>query len=67
MSYLTYKIQGGDFPGEVPVVKNPYCNAWDAGSIPGWGTKITRASKQLGPLATNGESVCHHERSHMMQ
>ena len=29
----------GDFPGG-PVAKNPSCNAGDAGSIPGQGTKI---------------------------
>ena len=43
MTYLTYKEQGGDFPGEAPVIKNPHCNTGDASSIPGWGTKITCA------------------------
>ena len=32
----------GDFPG-APVVKTPPSNAEDAGSIPGWGTKIPHA------------------------
>ena len=31
-----------DFPGG-PVVKNPPCNAGDAGSIPGQGAKIPHA------------------------
>ena len=30
---------GLDFPGG-PGVKNPPCNAWDVGLIPGQGTKI---------------------------
>ena len=34
----------GDFPG-APVVKTPPSNAEDAGSIPGWGTKIPHASQ----------------------
>ena len=33
-----------DFPGG-PVVKNLPCNAGDAGSIPGWGTKIPQAGQ----------------------
>ena len=33
----------GDFPGG-PVVKNPSCNAGDAGAIPGQGTKILHAT-----------------------
>ena len=32
-----------------PVVKNPSCNAGDAGLIPGWGTKILYASEPLSP------------------
>ena len=50
-----------DFPGG-PVVKNLPCNARDASSIPGWGTKIPYAMKQLSPPATTTESrdsVCH--------
>ena len=34
----------GDFPG-APVVKTPPFNAENAGSIPGWGTKIPHASQ----------------------
>ena len=37
-----------DFPGG-PVVKNPSCNARDAHSIPGQGTKIPHAAGQLSP------------------
>ena len=36
-----------------PVVKNPPCNARDVDSVPGWGTKIPCATKQLSPCATN--------------
>ena len=36
---LHFKAPFWDFPG-VPVVKNPFCNAEDVSSIPGWGTKI---------------------------
>ena len=39
-----------DFPGG-PVIKNPLSNARDAGSIPGWGTKIPHAVGQLSPHA----------------
>ena len=39
------------FPGG-PVVKNPLLNAEDMGSVPGRGTKIPRAMKQLSPRAT---------------
>ena len=44
-----------DFPGG-PVVKNPLSNAGDAGSIPGWGTKIPHAMGQLSPRTTTRES-----------
>ena len=40
---LFKKALNGDFPGG-PVVKNPPCNAGDAGSIPGQGTKIPHAT-----------------------
>ena len=46
----------GDFPGD-PVVKIPSCNAGDAGSIPGEGTKIPQAAEQLTPCATKILSV----------
>ena len=35
-----------DLPGSA-VVKNPPCNAGDAGSVPGWGTKIPHALPKL--------------------
>ena len=53
-----------DFPGG-PVVKNPPCNAGDAGSIPGQGTKIPYAAEQLSPqaatrvCATMKDTMCH--------
>ena len=37
------------------MVKNPHSSAGDVGSIPGWGTKIPRASEQLGPPTTTTE------------
>ena len=43
-----------DFPGG-PVVKNPPCNAGDAGLIPGQGTKISHAAGQLSLHATTTE------------
>ena len=46
----TIKKISGDFPGG-PVVKNPPSNAGDAGSIPGWGTKIPHAAGHLSPRA----------------
>ena len=57
-----------DLPGG-PVVKNPPSNAEDQGSIPGWGTKIPHASKQLSPYITTKEALtcrkeepaCHSE------
>ena len=52
------KKLAGDIPG-CPVVKNPSCNAGDAGSIPGWGTKIPYATGQLSPHATTTEPVHH--------
>ena len=42
------------FPGG-PVVKNPPSYAGDAGSIPGWGTKIPQATGQLSPHTTATE------------
>ena len=50
------KVQCWDFPGG-PVVKNPLCNAGDAGSTPGPGTKIPCAMEQLSLCATTTEPV----------
>ena len=33
------------------MVKNPPLNAGDVGLIPGWGTKVPRAARQLSPRA----------------
>ena len=44
-----------DLPGG-PVVKNPSCNAGDAGLIPGQETKIPHAVGQLSPHAPQLES-----------
>ena len=47
------------------MVKNLPCSVGDAGSIPGWGTKIPRTSRQLKPLLCNCwgphtlEPMCH--------
>ena len=56
----------GVFPGG-PVVKNPSCNAEDASSIPGRGTKIPHAVGQLSPRATTTELACHNKRAHTLQ
>ena len=40
------KVQFGDFP-RGPATKNLSSNAGDAGSIPGWGTKIPHVMGQL--------------------
>ena len=47
-SAVDLKVSERDFPGG-PVVKNPPCNARDAGSIPGQGTKIPHAAGQPSP------------------
>ena len=50
----TYKKRLLKFPGG-PVVKSPTSNAGHAGSIPGWGTKITYAEGHLSLcMATTG-------------
>ena len=49
-----------------PVVKNPSCNAEDAGSIPGQGNKIPHAAGQLSPCATTREPVCCNYRAHVL-
>ena len=56
------EAQQRDFTGG-SVVKNPPGNAGDLGSIPGWGTKIPHALKQLSPCATARGSVHHKERA----
>ena len=55
-----------DFPGG-PVVKNPPSNAGDAGSIPGRGTKIPHATRQLSPCVTTTELTHLNERAHVPQ
>ena len=40
---VTEKRNGGDFPGG-PGFENLPSNGEDAGSIPGWGTKIPRVT-----------------------
>ena len=40
---------------EGPVVKNPPCNARDVDLIPGQGTEIPYAAKQLSPCITTIE------------
>ena len=37
---------------QLPVVRNPPSNVGDVGSIPGWGTKIPRATERLSLHAT---------------
>ena len=50
-----------------PVVKNPPSSVGDAGSIPGWGTKIPHAMGKLSPGATDAEPAPCNERSCVMQ
>ena len=56
--FTLIKLKFGDFPGG-PVVKNLSSNAGDAGSIPGWGTKIPHATGQLSPHITTTELARH--------
>ena len=51
-----------DFPGG-PVVKNLPSNTGDISLIPGFGTKIPHAAKQLSPCTTTTEPKHHNERS----
>ena len=64
--WRTKEYGAGELPGG-PVVNNPPSYAGDSGSIPGWGTKISSALGQLGPLASTTESMCPSKSSHMMQ
>ena len=52
--FSLFKYTPGDFPGS-PVVKNPPSNEGRAGRIPGWGTKIPHAVRQLSLHATTRE------------
>ena len=45
------------------MVENPSCNAGDAGSIPGRGTKIPHAEGQLSPCAATTEPTCSRARA----
>ena len=49
--YLKTLSASQDFPGG-PVVKNQPSNAGDMGSIPGWGTQILQAAKNILPSTT---------------
>ena len=57
------KFKTGDFP---VVDKNPPFKVGDMGLIPGQGTKIPHAVRQLSPHATTREKSMHHnDRSHI--
>ena len=47
-----------DFSGG-PVVKDPPCNAGEAGLIPGGGTKVSCATEQLRPRRITTEPAHH--------
>ena len=47
-----------DFSGG-PVVKDPSCNAGEAGLISGWRTKVSCAMEQLRPRMTTTEPAHH--------
>ena len=49
------------------MVKNLPANAGDLGLIPGGGTKISHAARQLSPQATTTELVRLNERAHVPQ
>ena len=49
-------VNASDFPGS-PVVKNPPCNAGNAGVIPGRGTKIPHAVEQRNTHAATTECL----------
>ena len=49
------------------MVKNLPANTGDVGSIPGWGTKIPHAARQLNPRATTTELACLNERARVPQ
>ena len=51
-------LRARDFPGG-PAVKNTPSNAGDAGSIPGWGTKIPHAVGQLSQCTATTEPARH--------
>ena len=53
-SFFSLNLTPWDFLGG-PVVKNLPCNARDAGSTPGRGTKILHAVEQLSPDAATFE------------
>ena len=48
-----------------PVLKNLPSNAWDVGSVPGWGTKIPHDIGQLNSHAATKEPVSHSYRKPM--
>ena len=50
----------GNFPGG-PVAKNLPSNAGHAGCIPGQGTNISHAMRQLNPRTTTRETMYHNE------
>ena len=60
------KSQVWDFPGG-PVVKSSPSSAGNVGLIPGQGTKIAHAMKQLSPWATTREAQEPQEGSHIPQ
>ena len=67
---MRVRVRAGDFPGG-SVMKNPPCNAGFAGSVPGQGTEISQAAKQLTPCSATTEPAPQletpKERSRMTQ
>ena len=60
------KRQTWDFPGGL-LVKNLLSNAEDAGSNPGWGTKIPHAVEQLSPHTVTTEPAHFNSRAYVPQ
>ena len=44
------------------MVKNPPCNAEDAGLILGWGTRIHHAAERRSPYPATEDSLNHTEK-----
>ena len=54
---ITIKKGWGELPGG-PLANSLASNAGDAGSIPGWGSKLAYTAEQLSPCATTREPTC---------
>lgn len=60
--FFQYKFHLRVFPGG-PGAKSPPCNAGDASSIPGWGSKMPHITEQLSGRIATSESEHYKARS----